>query len=236
MKIPRRPSSPAQWVVPVDPVGTLTDHARRRAGRPDPRGAARRTRASGPLAPQGKTLALARHATDSGLVNLHAPRAAMSLLPRLCRRPALMTWLNERIWPAEKNHVSDAFVRDGTLLAARRDALGGSTTCNDMYFFPQAAGEAFLQAGMRATLGMIVLEFPAPTRRMPTTTWPSALRDDPQGEPLLTSPSPRTRPTHFRCHVRRINTLTEQLACPSTPTSTKPPTKSVTASTICDVR
>jgi hypothetical protein len=52
-------------------------------------------------------------------------------------------------------------VRDGTLLAAAEMLAGGVTCCNDMYFYPQAAAEAFLQAGMRAVLGMIVLEFPS---------------------------------------------------------------------------
>src|SRR4030066_29065 len=81
-------------------------------------------------------------------------------VPGVADDQPLMTWLHEHIWPAEKKHVSEAFVRDGTLLAAADMLAGGITTCNDMYFFPQAAGEAFLQAGMRAGLGLIVLGFP----------------------------------------------------------------------------
>jgi 5-methylthioadenosine/S-adenosylhomocysteine deaminase len=37
---------------------------------------------------------------------------------------------------------------------------GGITCCNDMYFFPDAAARAFQTAGMRAMLGITVLEFP----------------------------------------------------------------------------
>jgi 5-methylthioadenosine/S-adenosylhomocysteine deaminase len=37
---------------------------------------------------------------------------------------------------------------------------GGITCCNDMYFFPDAAARAFKTAGMRAMLGITVLEFP----------------------------------------------------------------------------
>jgi 5-methylthioadenosine/S-adenosylhomocysteine deaminase len=38
---------------------------------------------------------------------------------------------------------------------------GGITCFNDMYFFPEAALEAALQAGMRVSLGMIVFDFPS---------------------------------------------------------------------------
>src|SRR3569833_1647431 len=107
-----------------------------------------------------QTLPLPGRALIPGLVNLHG-HAAMSLFRGYADDLPLMAWLNDRIWPAEKKHVSEAFVRDGTLLAAAEMLAGGITTCNDMYFFPRAAGEAFLQAGMHATLGIIVLEYPS---------------------------------------------------------------------------
>ncbi len=39
---------------------------------------------------------------------------------------------------------------------------GGITCCNDMYFYPDAAAHAYEQAGMRAMLGMPILDFPTP--------------------------------------------------------------------------
>jgi 5-methylthioadenosine/S-adenosylhomocysteine deaminase len=39
---------------------------------------------------------------------------------------------------------------------------GGITCCNDMYFFPDAAARAYLASGMRAMLGLPVLDFPTP--------------------------------------------------------------------------
>ena len=40
--------------------------------------------------------------------------------------------------------------------------LSGGITCfNDMYFFPQATAEACVQSGMRAHLGLVILEFPS---------------------------------------------------------------------------
>ena len=53
-------------------------------------------------------------------------------------------------------------MRDGTLLAAAEMLRGGVTTCNDMYFHPEAAAQAFASAGMRAVVGMVLMEFPTP--------------------------------------------------------------------------
>jgi 5-methylthioadenosine/S-adenosylhomocysteine deaminase len=72
----------------------------------------------------------------------------------------LMPWLEQHIWPAERAVVSQGFVRDGTLLACAEMLSGGITTFNDMYFYPLAAAEATVQMGMRANLGLVVLEFP----------------------------------------------------------------------------
>ncbi|HZD19421.1 MAG TPA: amidohydrolase family protein [Burkholderiales bacterium] len=45
---------------------------------------------------------------------------------------------------------------------ARSGLRGGITCFNDMYFFPQAALESALEAGMRSAHGIIVIEFPSP--------------------------------------------------------------------------
>jgi 5-methylthioadenosine/S-adenosylhomocysteine deaminase len=103
---------------------------------------------------------LGEHALIPGLVNAHT-HAAMSLMRGLADDLALMRWLEEHIWPAEKRHVSAQFVADGTLLACAEMLRGGITCFNDMYFFPQAALEAALEAGMRSAHGIIVIEFPS---------------------------------------------------------------------------
>lgn len=102
---------------------------------------------------------LGEHVLMPGLINLHT-HAAMTLMRGLADDVGLMPWLNDHIWPAEKQHVSERFVHDGTLLAAAEMLKGGVTCFNDMYFFPQAAAEAALRAGIRANLGLVVLEFP----------------------------------------------------------------------------
>ncbi|MDR2881606.1 MAG: TRZ/ATZ family hydrolase [Azoarcus sp.] len=102
---------------------------------------------------------LPAHALIPGLVNLHT-HAAMSLMRGISDDLPLERWLRDVIWPAESRLVSPAFVRDGTLLAACEMLRGGITTCNDMYFFPDDAAQAFAEAGMRAVVGLIVLGFP----------------------------------------------------------------------------
>ncbi|MFH2081503.1 MAG: TRZ/ATZ family hydrolase [Pseudomonadota bacterium] len=203
-----------QWVVPVESGEPLSDHAVVvQAGRildvlPADAAQARYDAV--------QTLPLPGRALIPGLVNLHG-HAAMSLFRGFADDLPLMAWLNERIWPAEKKHVSEAFVRDGTLLAAAEMLAGGITTCNDMYFFPKAAGEAFLQAGMRATLGMIVLEFPSAYASDADDYLAKglALRDELKDEPLLAFAfAPHAPYTVSDATFGRINTLAEQLGLP----------------------
>jgi len=148
----------ARWIVPVVPSGqVLEDHAIAvRDGRIVavlPQSAARER-----YAPRD-TVRLPHHAVIPGLVNLHT-HAAMSLMRGLADDLPLMRWLNEHIWPAEAKHVAPDFVYDGTLLAAAEMLAGGVTCASDMYFYPDAAARAFLDAGMRAALGLIAVDFP----------------------------------------------------------------------------
>ena len=46
------------------------------------------------------------------------------------------------------------------MLAAAEMLSGGVTTFNDMYFYPEAAAEASIKMGIRANLGLVVIEFP----------------------------------------------------------------------------
>ncbi|HEU4708338.1 MAG TPA: amidohydrolase family protein, partial [Methylophilaceae bacterium] len=106
-----------------------------------------------------QTIQLPDHALIPGLINLHT-HAGMTLMRGLADDLPLMQWLNDHIWPAEKRVVSQHFVRDSTLLGSAEMLAGGVTCFNEMYFYPQAAADAVQQAGIRANLGLIVLEFP----------------------------------------------------------------------------
>ncbi len=106
-----------------------------------------------------KTILLNEQVLMPGLINLHA-HAGMTLMRGLAEDIPLMLWLENHIWPAEQQIVSEKFVRDSTLFGCAEMLAGGVTCFNDMYFYPQATAEAVLQAGMRAQLGLVVLEFP----------------------------------------------------------------------------
>ncbi len=103
---------------------------------------------------------LDEHVLIPGLINLHT-HAPMSLMRGIADDVALMPWLHQHIWPAEQAVVSETYVQDATLLACAEMLSGGITCFNDMYFYPQATAVAVNQAGMRANLGLLVLEFPS---------------------------------------------------------------------------
>ncbi len=94
-----------------------------------------------------------------GLVNAHT-HAAMSLFRGLADDLPLMTWLNAHIWPAEHRWISEEFVASGTALAAAEMLRGGTTCFNDMYFFPDVTAKVCADAGLRAMVGLIVIDFP----------------------------------------------------------------------------
>ncbi len=100
------------------------------------------------------------HALLPGFINTHT-HAAMSLMRGLADDLPLMEWLSDHIWPIEGKQVDYHFVKDGTELAIAEMLRGGTTTFNDMYFFPDAAAKAADNAGIRAVIGLIMIDFPS---------------------------------------------------------------------------
>lgn len=147
-----------RWLVPIEPTGTvLEQHALAVDGG--------RIVAVLPAAQAREqfqpreTLELPQHALMPGLVNTHA-HSAMTLLRGIADDLPLMDWLQNHIWPAEGAHMGRAFCDDGLQLAMAEMIRGGTTCVNDMYFFPDATVAAATAAGLRATVGLIVLDFP----------------------------------------------------------------------------
>ena len=94
-----------------------------------------------------------------GLINTHT-HAAMVYFRGLADDLPLKEWLENHIWPAENKWLSPEFVSDAVELACLEMLKGGITTYNDMYFYEDAAGEATKRMGMRAVLGVGILDFP----------------------------------------------------------------------------
>ena len=100
------------------------------------------------------------HALIPGLINAHT-HAAMSLFRGIADDVPLMEWLEGHIWPAEAKWVNSDFMRDGAQLAIAEMLLSGTTCFNDMYFYPDIVAKVAQDMGIRAFVGMIVLDFPS---------------------------------------------------------------------------
>ena len=105
------------------------------------------------------TYQLTDHILIPGLINTHT-HAAMSLFKGFADDLPLQDWLNDYIWPAEKEFINSSFVNDGSILALSEMIKSGVTTFNDMYFFPDATAEAVKELGVRSNIGLVVLDFP----------------------------------------------------------------------------
>jgi 5-methylthioadenosine/S-adenosylhomocysteine deaminase len=177
----------ARWIVPIEPAGlVLEDHAVVvRDGRilaVLPRAAALEAYPSAPRIDRPS------HVLLPGLINAHT-HAAMTLFRGMADDLPLDAWLNQHIWPAEAHWVTPDFVRDGTELALLEMLQGGTTTCGDMYYYPDAVARAVADSGMRAAVGMIVLEFPTVWARSADEYLSKglAVRDQFKGHPLVST-------------------------------------------------
>lgn len=115
-----------------------------------------------------QTVELNQHALIPGLVNTHT-HTAMTLFRGMADDMSLQDWLQSRIWPAESQWVNQRFVLDGSLLAIAEMLRSGTTCFADMYFYPDIVAKAAKQAHIRASVGLIVLDFP--------TVWASDAND-----------------------------------------------------------
>ncbi len=99
-----------------------------------------------------------------GLINAHT-HAAMTLLRGLADDLRLDVWLMGYMMPVERQFVSPAFVRLGTMLACAEMIRSGVTCFADMYYFEDDAAQATAEAGLRAVCAQTVLKFPGPDAR-----------------------------------------------------------------------
>lgn len=96
-----------------------------------------------------------------GLINTHT-HLPMVLFRGMADDLPLMDWLQKHIWPAESKWLSEEFVTAATELAAAEMIKSGTTACCDMYFLSDAVASAMRLAGLKAVIGVGVLDFPTP--------------------------------------------------------------------------
>lgn len=205
----------ARWVIPVEPEGVV--HEQHAVAIRDGRIIELLPMAAAQQKYQADvTLNLENHALLPGLINAHT-HAAMSLFRGLADDLPLMEWLNNHIWPAEATWISPEFVRDGSRLAIAEMLRGGTTCFNDMYFFPDETARVAAEAHIRATVGMILIDFP--------TIWASnadeyihkglQLHDEYRNHPLVrTAFAPHAPYTVSNAPLERVMVLAEELDVP----------------------
>lgn len=151
-----------------------------------------------------------------GFVNAHT-HVPMSLFRGIADDRDLMDWLQNFIFPAEKNNVDADFVRWGTRLAAAEMIRSGTTTFADMYYFEADIARETRKAGLRGVLGETVLDFPAPDNK----SWDEMLaymrrfaaefKNDPLITPALAPHAPYTVSAD---HLRQVRALATELGVP----------------------
>ena len=152
-----------RWIVPVEPPGAVyedhalaVDHGRILEVAPRAE-AARKYQARERVERPG-------HILIPGLINSHT-HGPMSLLRGIADDKPLMEWLHKHIWPLESRWVGPDFVKDGAELAIAEMVKSGTSCFADMYYFPDVVARTAASLGIRARVGLIVLESPSPWAR-----------------------------------------------------------------------
>ena len=136
--------------------------------------------------PAAESVELPDHVLLPGFINMHS-HSPMTLLRGYADDMDLDVWLREHIWPVEQEFVGPSFVADGARLAIAEMFRGGTTCFNDMYFFPDVLGEICLDTGIRASIGVPLIETQAAWASDIESCFEQGLRlhDDWQSESLL---------------------------------------------------
>lgn len=205
----------ATWILPVDAQDSvLAGHAVVIAGGriqdllPSPEARRRYSTA--------RELDLPEHLLIPGFVNAHT-HSAMTLLRGLADDLPLMNWLQDYIWPAEQRWVSPEMILAGSRLAALEMLKSGTVCFNDMYYFPEVTAHAMAEAGMRAVVGMILLDGPTVYAEGPDQYLRQglALHDQYRDHPLIhTAFAPHAPYTVSDASLTRVRTLADELELP----------------------
>ena len=205
----------AGWVIPVEPHGVvLESHAV--AVRDGvivaiaPRADARARFAAAQIVSRPDAVLI------PGLINAHVHNP-MTLLRGVADDMPLKVWLQEHIWPIEAAVIGPEFVADGITLAIAEMLRGGTTCCNENYFFPDVQAATYKRHGFRARVGLPVIDFP--------TAWASSddeyfdrateVHDQWRNDSLIaTAFAPHAPYTVSDGNFERIRMLADQLDVP----------------------
>ena len=151
-----------------------------------------------------------------GLVNAHTHNP-MTLMRGVADDLALHEWLQQHIWPVEAAVIGPEFVADGVELAIAEMLRGGTTCCNENYFFPDVQAATYKRHGFRARVGLPVIDFPTAWAKTDDEYFDRAgeVHDQWRGDPLVsTAFAPHAPYTVSDASFGRIRMLADQLDIP----------------------
>ena len=151
-----------------------------------------------------------------GLVNAHVHNP-MTLLRGVADDLPLMQWLQGHIWPIEGAVIGPDFVADGVTLAIAEMLRGGTTCCNENYFFPDVQAATYKRHGFRARVGLPVIDFPTAWAKSSDEYFDRAgeVHDQWRGDALVaTAFAPHAPYTVSDANFERIRMLADQLDVP----------------------
>ena len=151
-----------------------------------------------------------------GLVNAHTHNP-MTLMRGVADDLALHEWLQQHIWPVEAAVIAPDFVADGIALAIAEMLRGGTTCCNENYFFPDVQAATYKRHGFRARVGLPVIDFPTAWAKTDDEYFDRAgeVHDQWRGDPLVsTAFAPHAPYTVSDASFGRIRMLADQLDIP----------------------
>ncbi|MBC7988445.1 MAG: TRZ/ATZ family hydrolase [Luteimonas sp.] len=205
----------AGWVIPVEPHGLVLEHhaVAVRAGvilaiLPIADARARFDAAETVSRPDAVLI--------PGLVNAHVHNP-MTLLRGVADDMPLKVWLQEHVWPIEAAVIGPEFVADGITLAIAEMLRGGTTCCNENYFFPDVQAATYKRHGFRARVGLPVIDFPTAWAKSDDEYFDRAteVHDQWRNDTLIaTAFAPHAPYTVSDDNFERIRMLADQLDVP----------------------
>ena len=150
------------------------------------------------------------------LINAHT-HAAMVAFRGLAEDLPLQKWLEENIWPAEKQNVTADFVYAETKKAILEMQKNGIGIFCDMYFFEEEVARAAKELEMPVVIGEGILDFPTPSAKNPTEAFTLTEKllikyaDDPQ---VLVAVAPHSIYTVSKENLIRAKELAEKYDAP----------------------
>lgn len=126
-----------------------------------------------------------------GLINAHT-HSPMSIYRGMADDIALFDWLNNYIWPVEKEFVKEQNIALASELSISEMIKSGTTTFNDMYFYSDITAKAAKKSGIRAVLGEAVIDIPDPVYKISEHHWKTTAENGKKHDLITTSIVPHS--------------------------------------------